>query len=149
MAANRFPLYPRQASRHWPQEVCLPPSLQHGIACTLTVSLFADSKSNDDADYAADGWLSRYIVGGKIATEASLARLWDRPLGYVAMRFSRSRGQCNLRVVIRDDDMTHHDQELDLASLGLNPNLPYRPVVFFGVRTWVDVASMFDNAMSV
>jgi len=144
-----FPLDPEEASRHWPQEVCLPPSLQHGIACALTVGLFADSKSNLVTGYRADGFLSRFIVGGRIATEANLAKWWHLLPRQVAMRFSRSREQCNLRVVLSDDYKDHHDYDLDLVSLGLDPKLPYRPVIFFGATQMVDVASTFDNTMSL
>eukprot|EP00929_Paragymnodinium_shiwhaense_P090276 TRINITY_DN50433_c0_g1_i1.p1 TRINITY_DN50433_c0_g1~~TRINITY_DN50433_c0_g1_i1.p1 ORF type:complete len:373 (+),score=23.39 TRINITY_DN50433_c0_g1_i1:84-1202(+) len=141
---GRFPIDPSDASRYWPQEVRLPPSLRHGIACVITVSLFQEPMSKASTNCTTDGYLSRFIVGGSLETGANLAKWWAQLPESVAMRFSRSREQCRLDVIISDDDDTYHDYELDLVSLGLDPKLPYRPVIFFGVRAMVDVANDYN-----
>merc|ERR1712008_294147 len=120
-----------EALPFWPGKMLLPPALKEGVAIAISVALFRNRKSNNSTDYEADGFLAQRVVNGKISKE----RWWDRLPGSVAMRFNRSQNSCVLRVVMRDDDETVEWDDLDLASLGLDTSLPYRPVIFFGTRT--------------
>eukprot|EP00931_Biecheleriopsis_adriatica_P091653 TRINITY_DN65531_c0_g1_i1.p1 TRINITY_DN65531_c0_g1~~TRINITY_DN65531_c0_g1_i1.p1 ORF type:complete len:370 (-),score=35.45 TRINITY_DN65531_c0_g1_i1:38-1147(-) len=143
---REFPLNPEQASKHWPCETYIPPAFMQGVAFTISVCLFKDGKSNNSTDFQADGFLTRCLVqGSAVAAEVDLNSWWDRNPGSVALRFTRSEKACILRVRLEDDDGKYIDEELNFASLGLDPKVPYRPAIFFGTGTHVDVHDVFGD----
>ena len=134
-----------EATRLWPEHVFFPPALQDGFFCALTVCKFG--VQDEDEDYAADGFLTQFISKGDfVAADKPRSTLWTkRVLDTVSMRFARSSEASTLEMRLANDDEGSWNKEFNLAAEGLDVSLPYRPVIFFGKKAFVEIDSHFAS----
>ncbi|CAE7573080.1 mao [Symbiodinium pilosum] len=131
--------------RSWPKTVEVPPALAEGVFLVLTQCQFEGGNPVTDPQ----AFLCQVVVGGDFQKSCNADwSIWSpRPISWVQVSFARTPAGTRMMIHAGEDGMGAQVMcELKLEDCGINPEAPYRPVIFYGTVAYTRVEDVFDRS---